>query len=303
MIESRVVSTYSAEQIIFEYDNPRTDVKAYGYGYSKIEQCVSLIISSINTFAFNAGAFTEDKLPRGMLLLNGDMGMEEVEEIEDYIIDTMGPEGIAGATKRWGIPIIPTGKKDSEIKWQAMGGTNQEMQYSEWQDFLNAGMAAIWGTDVKSIGMENKKSAAIMESGSAEGKKYSDDKGIGNTLTFLGRHYQGIIDKIDPIFKWRFIGFEQDDAKELREATSAELAANKSLNDIRLENDQEPVKFKFADVPGIQNPQYLQAYMAEVGQGEEGGPEGEPDQGPDEFDQGFDEFEKSMKDEVVTIVI
>lgn len=303
MIESRVVSTYSAEQIIFEYDNPRTDVKAYGYGYSKIEQCVSLIISSINTFAFNAGAFTEDKLPRGMLLLNGDMGMEEVEEIEDYIIDTMGPEGIAGATKRWGIPIIPTGKKDSEIKWQAMGGTNQEMQYSEWQDFLNAGMAAIWGTDVKSIGLENKKSAAIMESGSAEGKKYSDDKGIGNTLTFLGRHYQGIIDKIDPIFKWRFIGFEQDDAKELREATSAELAANKSLNDIRLENDQEPVKFKFADVPGIQNPQYLQAYMAEVGQGEEGGPEGEPDQGPDEFDQGFDEFEKSMKDEVVTIVI
>ena len=306
MVESEVVSTYTAKEIIFEYDNPRTDLKAYGYGYSKIQQCVGLITASINTFAYNSGAFTEDKLPRGMLLLSGDMGFDEVEEIEEYIIDVMGPDGIAGATKRWGIPIIPTGKggDKASIQWQPMGNTNQEMQYAEWQAFLDAGMCAIWGTDVKSLGLDNKKSAPIMESGSAEAKKYSDDKGIGNALTFLSRHYQGIIDHIDPVFKWRFIGFEQDDAKELREARTAELSSTKSLNEARLEDDEKPVPYKFADVPGLQNQSYLQAYMAEVGQGEEGGPEGEPGaEGPDEFDQGFDDFGKSIKDEVVTIVI
>jgi len=303
MIQSQVVSQYQSHQIILGYDNPRTDVKAYGYGYSKIEQCVGLVISSINTFAYNASAFTEDKLPRGMLLLNGDVGFEEVEEIEDYLIDVMGPDGIAGATKRWGIPIIPSGKSDgkSSITWQPMGSSNQEMQYSRWQDFLNMGIAAIYGVDIESTGMKNEKGAKIMESGSAEAHKYSDDKGIGNSLTFLSRHFQGIIDDVDPIYKWRFIGFEQDDAKELREATSAELSSNKSLNDVRLENDQEPVDFKFADVPGIQNPQYLQAWMAEAGLQQEG--EQDPDQNNNEFDQGFDDFEKSVKDDIVTIVI
>ena len=305
MIESKVVSQYQGHQILFGYDNPRTDVKAFGYGYSKIEQCVGLVISSINTFAFNAGAFTEDKLPRGMLLLNGDMGFEEVEEIEDYIIDTMGPDGIAGASKRWGIPIIPTGKggDKASITWQAMGTSNQEMQYSRWQDFLDMGIAAIWGVDIESTGMKNEKGAKIMESGSAEAHKYSDDKGIGNALTFLSRHFQNILDDIDPDFKWRFIGFEQNDAKDIREATESELGTYKSLNEIRRENDLDPVKLKYADVPGLQNPQFLQAYQAETGQ-EEGEPdEGDQEDQEDEFDQGFDDFGKSIKDEVVTIVI
>jgi len=309
MIQSQIVSTYHAGQIIFQFDNPRTDVLHYGYGYSKIEQCVGLIISSINTFAFNAGAFTEDKLPRGMLLLNGDIGMEEVEEIEDYLIDVMGPDGISGATGRWGIPIIPSGKSGdkSSISWQPMGNSNQEMQYSRWQDFLNMGIAAIYGVDIESTGIKNEKGAKIMESGSAEAHKYSDDKGIGNALTFLERHFQTILDEIDPQFRFVFHGFEQDDAKEMRDATKSELESSKSLNELRLEKDLKPVPFKFADVPGLQNPQYLQAYQAEVGGGEEeGAPGGDPgaeDQGMDEFDQGFDDFEKSMNNDIITIVI
>jgi hypothetical protein len=287
---------------LFQFDNPRTDVKHYGYGYSKVEQAVELIVSSINTFAYNAGAFTEDKLPRGMILLSGDVGMEEVEEIEDYLIDVMGPQGIYGASQRWGIPIIPSGKSGdkSSIQWQPMGNSNQEMQYSRWQDFLNMGIAALYGVDIESTGIKSEKAAKILESGSAEAHKYSDDKGIGNALTFLRRHFQNILDDIDPEFSFVFHGFEQDDAKELREATESELKTYKSLNEIRLENDLEPIDAKWADIPGAQNPQYVQLYQNEAGIGEEGAPEGEPG---DEFDQGFDDFEKSVNDNVVTIVI
>jgi hypothetical protein len=302
MIESQIVSQYQGHQILFQFDNPRTDVKHYGYGYSKVEQAVELIVSSINTFAYNAGAFTEDKLPRGMILLSGDVGMEEVEEIEDYLIDVMGPQGIYGASQRWGIPIIPSGKSGdkSSIQWQPMGNSNQEMQYSRWQDFLNMGIAALYGVDIESTGIKSEKAAKILESGSAEAHKYSDDKGIGNALTFLRRHFQNILDDIDPEFSFVFHGFEQDDAKELREATESELKTYKSLNEIRLENDLEPIDAKWADIPGAQNPQYVQLYQNEAGIGEEGAPEGEPG---DEFDQGFDDFEKSVKDNVVTIVI
>lgn len=302
MMDSQVVSQYQSWQILFQFDNPRTDLKHWGYGYSLIEQCANLVVASIQTFAYNSGAFTEDKLPRGMILLNGDMGMEEVEEIEDYLIDVMG-NGIEGATKRWGIPIVPSGKggDKSSITWQPMGNTNQEMQYSEWQEFLDMGMAAMFGVDIESTGIKNKRGAKIMESGSAEAQKYSDDKGIGNMLIFLQRHFQSYLDDINPLFKFVFHGFEQDDAKETREAISSELASFKSLNDILKENDKPESDLKFASVPGLQNPQFKELYMAEIGQGEEGGPEDE--QGQDEFDQGFDEFGKSVKDNVVTIVI
>ncbi|QKS91939.1 hypothetical protein [Treponema phagedenis] len=63
---------YSRSDFIFTCMNPRTDVERSGYGYSIVEQAIDLITSSINTFMFNAGFFVENKLPRGMLLLNGD---------------------------------------------------------------------------------------------------------------------------------------------------------------------------------------------------------------------------------------
>lgn len=296
-IDSQIKSQYTKREMLFQYDNPRTDINNFGYGYSKIEQCVGLVIAVINTFVFNAGAFSEDKLPRGMLLLNGDMGFEEVEQIEDYLIDVMGPSGLEGANNKWGIPIIPTGKggDKSSITWQPLGQTNQDMQYSRWQDYLNMGIAAIYGVDIESTGIKNEKGAKIMESGSAEAHKYSDDKGIGSTLMFLKSHFQNFINEIDPRFEIVFHGFEQDDAKDTREAVSSQLSTYKSLNEIRIENDLEPMdseEHPWADIPGLQNPQFLQAYQA--GQ--------QPEEEGTEEDDGFG-FEKSIDDDVLRITI
>lgn len=298
-IQEQVVAQYTDTQMLFQFQNPRTDILHYGYGYSKIEQCVDLIVSLINSFNFNAGAFTEDKLPRGMLLLNGDVGFEEVEEIEDYLIDVMSPGGVSGAVSKWGIPIIPSGKSGDKtsIQWQKLGESNQDMQFSRWQDTLYMSIGSVFGIDIESMGIKSEKGAKLIESGSLEARKYSDDKGIGNALMFLSQHFQDFVDNIDPKFKIVFHGFEQDDAKETREAVKSELETYKSLNDILKENDMPTSKFKFADVPGLQNESYRQAWLAETGMEQ-------PDQGED---QGFgdefgDEFAKSI-DEVVRIIV
>ena len=289
MIHSQIETQYTDKMILFQYQNPRTDILHYGYGYSKIEQCVDLIVSLINSFNFNAGAFTEDKLPRGMLLLNGDIGMEEVEEIEDYLIDVMSPDGFAGASGKWGIPIIPSGKGDGKasITWQPMGGSNQDMQYSRWQDTLYMSIGAVFGVDIESMGIKSEKGAKIIEGGSAEGRKYSDDKGIGNALVFLEQHFQNYVEELDPRFKIVFHGFEQDDAEMTLKATKSELETYKSMNEIRIENDKKEFKEDWADVPGLQSPQVLQAWQA--GQ--------QPEEG-EEQDEFGDEFGKSLKDVV-----
>lgn len=297
-IDDQVVAQYTHAQMLFQYQNPRTDILHYGYGYSKIEQCVDLIVSLINSFNFNAGAFTEDKLPRGMLLLNGDVGFEEVEEIEDYLIDVMSPGGVTGAVSKWGIPIIPTGKAGDKasITWEALGNSNQDMQFSRWQDTLYMSIGSVYGIDIESMGIKSEKGAKLMESGSLEAKKYSDDKGIGNALMFLSQHFQDFVDNIDPRFKIVFHGFEQDDAEATLSGIKSELETYKSLNEIRKENDLKEHDEDWADVPGLQSPQVLQAWQAA------NQPEGEPggDQGfEDEFG---DEFGKSIED-IVRITV
>ncbi len=232
-----------------------------------------------------------------MLLLNGDVGFEEVEEIEDYLIDVMGPDGMSAASGKWGIPIIPSGKSGDKtsIQWQAMGQTNADMQFSDWNEHLITGACSIYGVDAESAGFKLKNASKLIDGGTESAKRYSDDKGIGNALTFLERHFQDIMDDIDDRFKFVFHGFEQDDAKETRETIASQLSSFKSLNDILKENDMPLSKEDWADIPGLQNPQYLQAYQA----GKEGGGEEQPPE--DEFGDEFsnEELGKSMSDNIV----
>ena len=289
-VDDQVVAQYTHPQMLFQYQNPRTDILHYGYGYSKIEQCVDLIVSLINSFNFNAGAFVEDKLPRGMLLLNGDVGFEEVEEIEDYLIDVMSPGGVTGAVSKWGIPIIPTGRAGDKasITWQALGSSNQDMQFSRWQDTLYMSIGSVYGIDIESMGIKSEKGAKLIESGSIEARKYSDDKGIGNALMFLSQHFQDYVDNIDPRFKIVFHGFEQDDAKETIDGIKTELETYKSLNEIRKENDLKEHDEDWANVPGLQSPQVLQAWQG-ANQPEQGEEQGFGDEFGDEFAKSIDE--------------
>ena len=285
IIDSVVRSTYQERDLVFQVSTPRTDIYVNGYGYSKTEQAVDLVISMINTFAFNSGAFTEDKLPRGMLLLNGDVGIDEVEEIEDYIVDIMSSP--TAAQGKWSVPIIPAYGKDQTLQWVPLGGTNRDMEFSRWYDELKAAICALFGVDMESVGLKTDKSAKIIESGSKAAREYSDDKAIGTTLTMLEDHYNRILDEIDPEYEFVFEGFEQDDSKDKREAEDHELKTRKSINEIRAEHDEEPIKAEWADVPGLLSPQVTQVYLNDKNakaseQGATGGTEGEESGGQGE---------------------
>jgi len=313
-VDGVTTAIYTQKEMIFQFANPRTDIRHAGYGYSKVEQAIDLVVSLINSFAFNAGAFTDDKLPRGMLLLNGDAGFEEVEMIEEYLVDVMSAP--VTALGKWTIPIIPSGSGDgkSKLEWVSMNSSAQEMQFSRWQDTLYMSIGALFGIDVESIGIKSENSAKLIESGSMQARRYSDDKGIGSALTFLQSHFQKQLDWIDDRFMIQFYGFEQDDAKETRDTIESQLKTFKSVNDILKENDMPTSKEPWADIPGIMSPQIQQLYSAKVAaeaQAQMGGEE--PEMGEDEFGgeptEDFSEediFGKSIKNtipEEITITI
>jgi hypothetical protein len=200
-----------------------------------------------------------------------------------------------GPMGKWTIPIVPAGGgKDGKrsIEWVSMNSSNQDMQFSRWQDTLYMSIGALFGIDIESMGIKSEKGSKIIDSGSAEARKYSDDKGIGSALTFLESHFQKILDMIDPNYRFVFRGFEQDDAKDLREAEESSLRTKKSLNEIRKENDLPEIKDEWANIPAIGNSQVYQAWAMGQQQG------GEEDQGDDDSFGDFGDEEEDDDNQI-----
>jgi hypothetical protein len=255
-------AAYTKKELIFDFQNARSDVLYSFYGYSYVEQAIDLITGFINTFAYNAGFFTENKLPRGMLLIDGDASQETIDSIQDYLFELLS----GNPTSQWRIPIIPSGKKQNEggqIKWVQLGGTNKEMEFQNWLDLIISGVCALFGTSIDDLGLHSAKSQPMFE---GDGKhKFQENKSrvLGNVLGYLQSYLNRIIATVNPDYEIEFVGYEREDPKEVLELDKGEVETYKTLNEKREEKGLKPLEFDWADIP--QNPQSVQLFMGSQG--------------------------------------
>lgn len=278
-IDGVTTATYTRDELIFDYMNPRTDIEHSGYGYSYVEQAIDLIIAQINTFAYNMGVFTEDRLPRGMLMINGDADLEDAEALEEYIIDVMSGHPSA----KHHIPVIAGGKSgtgqsnDRKIEWVSFQNSNREMEFIQWTEFLWSAVAALFGIDLEELGIKTSKSTALIGENMQPRIAESKSRGLSSILGFLEDHYQTILDRIDPDYDFEFVGYEKDDPKQKNETREAALRTYKSIDELRAEEDLKPFDEEWSKMP--LNPHAVQifqaAQQAEM-MGGMGGEEGDP---------------------------
>ena len=279
---------YGRDDLIFDCMNPRTDIEKAGYGYSIVEQAIDLVTSSINTFMYNAGFFTENKLPRGILLLNGSADQNEIEDIEDYIANLMsGPP-----TSQWRVPIIPTGRSKSAengggrlFEWVNLQGTNKEMEFQSWYDLQLSGVVAMFGKSMEELGLHSQKSQPLLGLNVEPRMEASKSLGLGDLLTFLQKHFNQILQYKNPAYVFEFVGYEKDDPKLQLEIMKGEVESVKALNEKRAEMGLEALditKIKNpADLP--MNPQVIQAWQSLQGMG---GGDSPFDMGDEDFEEG-----------------
>lgn len=262
VIDSIPQAFYPEDTLIFDYQNPRSDVRYSFYGYSPVEQAIDLITSTINAFTYNAGFFTENKLPRGMLLIDGNASQDTVELMEDYICDIM-----SGTTaNQWRVPIIPAGNggsgENNSIKWVSLGGTNREMEFQGWLDFLTSGIVSLFGCSMEELGLHSSKSQPVFERNTAPEIEASKSLVLGDMLAFLQQYINKIIEQVYPGYEIEFVGYERDDPKQILELTKTELESFKTLNEVRKEKGLKPIDADWADKCPA-NPQFVQMYQAE----------------------------------------
>lgn len=282
IVDGMPAAGYTSDTMIFDFENPRTDIHHSQYGYSYVEQAVDLITSVINTFVYNAGNFTENKLPRGMLLINGDANEDRIAEMEDYIAEIMS----GGPLNQWRIPIVPSGGKDDSIEWKTLSGTNREMEFQGWMDYLTSGVVAMFGCSMDELGIQSQKSQAMFENGGKDRISASKSLLLGDLLTFFESYLNKIVKKVNPEYVLEFVGYEKDDPASVADLDEKECRTWKSINEKRAEKGLDPIDLNEikngADIP--MNVQLVQLLQAAQSQGADGG--GWDDYGADESGEG-----------------
>jgi len=288
---------YGKDDLIFDMMNPRTDVERAGYGYSIVEQAIDLVTSSINTFMYNSSFFTENRLPRGILLLNGPADQEEIEDIEDYIVNIMSGQ----PSSQWRVPIIPAPDKAPNggkmFEWVNLQGSNKDMEFQNWFDLQMSAIAAMFKKSLEELGLHSSKSQPMLERNTQYKIRESKSLGLGDLLTFMQKHLNQILRHKNPDYVFEFVGYEMDDIKLMTDIDKAELDSWKTLNEKRLEKGVEPL-----DMGAIKNPadlpmnvQAVQLWQSQQGMG--GGMGGSPFDMDDDDGFGDDAGEGEGMDE------
>jgi len=259
IVEGMAAAAYTHDTMVFDFENPRSDIRHSMYGYSYVEQAVDLITSTINAFVYNAGNFTENKLPKGMLLLNGDADQDRVDEITDYICELMS----GGPASQWRIPVIPSGDKDSQLEWKPIN-QNREMEFQAWLDYLTSGVIAMFGCSADELGIQSQKSQTLIDDGSKS--KLTASKGLilGDLLVFYESYLNKIISKFNKDYCITFCGYEIDDPSKVYDNEEKEGRTRTTVNELRERNGQKPLDLNEiknpADLP--MNPQLIQAWQS-----------------------------------------
>jgi hypothetical protein len=284
---------YTKDELILDFQNPRTDIRYSFYGYSYVEQAIDLVTSVINAFTYNAGFFTENRLPRGMLLIDGDASQETVAAMEGFL-----EEALSGSPARqWKIPIIPSGIKKGEagnkIQFVELHGKNREMEFMQWLDYLNSGVASIFSTTLEDLGIHSQKSQPVWDSNKEPVIKLTKGLILGDTLSFYQDYVNQIIEKFYPDYQLEFVGYEKDDPKEVVDIDKAEIESYKTLNEKREEKGLKALDYEWANIP--QSPQSVQLFSnSQMG----GGMEDMGDMGMDGMGEmpGYDEGDDNEND-------
>ena len=288
IVDGMPAAGYTDENMVFDFENPRTDIYHSMYGYSLVEQAVDLITSVINAFIYNAGNFTENRLPKGMLLLSSDMNSDDLDEMEEYIAEIMS----GGPLNQWRIPIIPSGDKDAKLEWKPIN-TNREMEFQGWVDYLMSGVMALFGCSADELGLQIQKSQPVVDSSSGDRMAAAKSSLLGDLLVFFESYINKIIAKINPEYVLEFVGYEKDNPNTVADLDEKEVRTWKSVNEKRAEKGLDPIDLSKVENPADlpMNVQLVQLFQSQNAEGDMGMDGGMGDFGDEEGgeENGFEE--------------
>jgi hypothetical protein len=253
VIDGVIRTTYSDRQLIYIVRNPRNDLTIRGYGYSEIEQGITLVTGMLESEKYQVNLFKQGSLPPGVFHLKGaGWSEQQIEALKRQWYATL-----IGADSAHKVPVV---QFDGEMAFIHMSRTNRDMEFTPWQEFLIAVFCALYLIDPEEMGLQVRGGQAqtpLFEA-SAEWKiKASRDGGLKPLLRALARAMQRLVDHYDDRYLFRFVGLDEPSEQERHRRLMEELSAFRSINEVRVMRGLEPQDHPAYNMP--MNPTALSA--------------------------------------------
>lgn len=270
VIEGQVRSAYTFDDLVYEVRNPRSDVRACGYGYGEPEMLIRVVTYLLNAMTYNGAFFDKNSIPRGFLNIFGNYDQKDLSSFRRYW-NSM----IRGVENSHNMPVMVSKDQESGASWTEIGGQMDEMAFAKWLTFLTAISCAIYGTAPEEISMESFAASKSSLSGSDTGEKLvsANDKGFRPLLGFYESTLSDfVIQTFSPNYCLRFIGLDNEDGKQRFERSK--IAS--TWNEFRAQSGLDAIEGPLGDMPV--NQAFIQTWAMENGVGQ---PEAPQDPGED----------------------
>jgi hypothetical protein len=272
LVNGVIVNQYTPKELLFSVANPRTDIRAWGYGYSELEMLIRTITSHLWAEEWNRNVFSQGSTTKGILNIKGNIPPQHMESFK-----RMWLTQVSGVANSWRTPII---NSNDDLQWVSLQPTNQEMGFQQWIEYLIKVCCAIYLIDPSEINFDVRAGPAnkpmFMTTNEAQ-QKLSQDRGLRPLLRHIQEHVNDIIERIDDDYEFEFVGIDAKSEAEAIDLRMKELQSYKTLNEVREAEQLPPVPQ--GDI--VPNPSYIgyrnqKEMMASQQQAAGGAPGGQP---------------------------
>jgi hypothetical protein len=274
VIDGAITTVYTPKELVFSVMTPRTDLRAWGYGYSPLEMLIRTITAHLYAEKWNQTQFTHGSTTKGILNIKGNIPPQQLEAFKRAWLTQ-----VSGVNNSWRTPVI---NSNDDIQWISLQPNNNDMGFEQWLNYLTKMVCAIYLIDPAEINFDTRgggmaQKPMFMGNNEAQ-QKVSQDKGLRPLLRHIERHInKAIVERMNSEFIFEFVGIDAKTEAEAIDLRLKELQSYMTINEVREREQLAPVPH--GDV--IPNPSYIgfrsQKEMAEAQGG--GQPGGQPGQG------------------------
>ena len=283
--DSMIINEYSQEELCFGVRNPRTDIYLHGYGVSELEMLIQAVTSLLYGWEYNQKFFSQGSAAKGILNFKGAIPEQSLQAFRRQWYAQ-----ISGVQNAWRTPIV----NSEDLQWINMQGSNREMEYSAWMDFMIKVCCSMYSMDPVelnfSYGNVGQRSA-LKEASNKEKITESKERGLRPLMRFIARCLnQNIIWPIHSDFEFKFVGLDSATREDRAELITKRVKSIWTVDELRAEEDRPPLPDGKGEV--ILDSVWLQAMQAAEAQkqqeqqggqgeqGEQGGPGGSGGEAP-----------------------
>jgi len=248
VINSSITAEFTIDQMAFCVRNPRSHIKAYGYGLPEIETLITTITSHLWAEEWNRRMFSQGSTVKGLLNVKGNIPPVQFEAFK-----RMWHSQVSGVQNAWKTPML----NSEEVQWLPLQLSNTEMGYQMWMEYLCKITCALYRIDPSEINFDLRggvgQQPVFMSTNEAQ-QKASKDRGLQPLLNFvsdaINRH---VVWKVDPQFELAFVGLDAKTEEQAMQLRQQQSQTHLKLNEVRAMDDLPPVEY--GDV--VMNPVYV----------------------------------------------